>query len=429
MAGGNQRRTYRPTQRRRGTIYLLVLSTALLVTILGLSALTASRVQARGSEGTNDFVQARLHAFSALELGRQWIASDSNWRTTRPNGVWAANVPIGSGSFTLSGTDPDGLPLSDDSGQPLVLSAIGAQGAARYQLQVTLVPKSKGLTCLGVSLHAGSSMSVNTATLIATKQVVGAMTSVTASSSNLYCDVEAGTTITGGVYWGKRTPGVTPRTMPNTTTVFDYYLAHGTAIDIATIPTSGGVPTIQNKLISPGISPFGTGLVNPSGIYVIDCKGADLRFQRCRIVGTLVVLNVGTCRVLADVLWDPAVSNLPSLLVRGNFQDDTDRTNTLSESTASCNFNPSHTPYQGTFDTDTADTYPDIINGLVYATGNVSTTSVPEFNGVVIANTCVSIGGSVKFTYQSTFLDNPPPGFEGEKVMVVSPGTWRQLVN
>ncbi|HOW18328.1 MAG TPA: hypothetical protein PLC79_04765, partial [Phycisphaerae bacterium] len=88
-------------QRRRGSVYVTVLGLSLLLTTVGLGVLAVVRLQSRAAAGAGDAAEARLYALSAIELGRLWVKNDPNWRTNRPAGVWVANRPIGSGSFTL----------------------------------------------------------------------------------------------------------------------------------------------------------------------------------------------------------------------------------------------------------------------------------------------------------------------------------------
>jgi hypothetical protein len=215
--------------------------------------------------------------------------------------------------------------------------------------------------------------------------------------------------------------------MPDAT-VFDSYIL-GTAIAISSIPTSQGVRTIENKLLSPGINPYGSGVKNANGIYVIDCQSGNLRIRNSRIVGTLVILNPGVFSVQQAVNWEPAIANYPSLLVRGNAELAFTNSPLLSESSLSFNFNPAHTPYAGGWNINTTDSYPSVMKGLIYASGNVTTKNSVTIDGVLVIGTTLSAANALSLSYLSSFYDNPPPGFGGAPEMVVSPGTWKQLVD
>jgi len=113
----------------------------MMVTVIGLASLFAVRVQRRSAIVTKDCAEARLCAQSAVELGLYYVSSDSNWRTTWPNGTWVADQPLGNGSFTLEGIDPDDGVLNDSDTDPLVLTGTGQKGLARQKMQVRLVAK------------------------------------------------------------------------------------------------------------------------------------------------------------------------------------------------------------------------------------------------------------------------------------------------
>src|SRR2546423_2958379 len=77
---------------RRGTVYVSILAVATLVSLLGISAVTASRLRARASNTGSDVLDAQAYAQAALDLGRLTISLDPNWRTTQSKGWWANNV-------------------------------------------------------------------------------------------------------------------------------------------------------------------------------------------------------------------------------------------------------------------------------------------------------------------------------------------------
>jgi hypothetical protein len=420
-------------------MYVAVLSAALIVSVIGLSALAVVRVQRLGAEGTNDLAAARFYARSAIEMGLHWIDSDANWRTNRPNGVWAADVPTGDGTFTLEGTDPDALALDNDPADPLVLTGIGVKGKARYKLQVTLASESQGLTCLEVSLHAGNDMIFDRPTTILGAQIISANNSVTATFSTINPDVEAVNSINGGSYTGATTTGITPREMPDPATAFDSYVTNGTAIDLLSLPASMDqtIRYLRRIVLSPNSNPHGP--TNARGIYVIDCLGVSLIIEECRIVGTLVIRNGGGATgIFRPVNWNPAVANYPALMVEGNFLFKTLDAQ-LSEVSTGVNFNPVGTPYLGATDGVPDDVYPSIINGLVYVSGDASDNSSftrTAVNGVLLIGNTLTLNPSsnndpiyLDLTYDQKYYNNPPPGFGLPPTIVVSPGSWQQVVD
>jgi len=134
-----------PIRRRRaarGSAYVMVLMTAILATVVGLSGLYSARVQRRASELDADAAEARLYAISAVDRGLLIIDQNSDpadWRNLLSNngGFPILNRDIGRGAYSLNATDPsDGDLASGDD--PVTLTGIGAVGQTLYMLELQL---------------------------------------------------------------------------------------------------------------------------------------------------------------------------------------------------------------------------------------------------------------------------------------------------
>ena len=137
-------RTARRNHQRRGSMYVVVLGTAMIATVIGLSALYLVRIERRAAQGANEQVEARGYAQSAIEIGFLMIRADPAWRDNLGSGYWAAKQPIGNGAYVLLAAvidDGDGQPDND----PVVLTGIGVSGRARHGMQVTIVSQSGGM--------------------------------------------------------------------------------------------------------------------------------------------------------------------------------------------------------------------------------------------------------------------------------------------
>ncbi len=575
---------------RRGSVYLIVLMTSMIVTVIGLSALLVMRVQLRAAANTNDSAQARLFARSGIEMGLLWIQQDPNWRTKKGNGLWADNVPMGSGTFSLEAFDPVDNDITDSPDDPVILTATGIKGQSRHKLQVTLEPRT-GLGAVEVSLHAGDDIIMKDVT-INSNQTISANGDIDGQgNTEIYADAQAAGNVVGGTYFGSVVRNVPEREMPDPDTALDYYIANGTPInyndlfiggvnlltnpgfesgttdwypfdsgcDIAvdsskaktgsssllvsnrtapwagpahditdqivsgatyhveahaqkvdvnvsgikitvrieyketaislpkfsywsTAPqTAGGkwkrlqgdftlawvgtlesavmyVETdtslesfriddavlielgltsdrrIRHTVLSPSNNPFGTGVTNPQGIYVLDCLGKKVFIEDCRIVGTLVMIDPGSgSAVQGSVSWEPAVANYPALLVDDQIIIGIGTTG-LSESSLNENFNPPGTPYPyplGSENLDVLDAYPSMIKGLVYSATTIVFQNHPIIDGVVVAEEDVLVRSSdLDLRYRSTYVDKPPPGFGGTQPrMVLETGSWRRIVD
>ncbi|MFH0982679.1 MAG: carbohydrate binding domain-containing protein [Planctomycetota bacterium] len=85
--------------RRRGASYVFFLGTAMLVTIIGLSALTVVRVKRQAAEAVNDRTAAQEYAQSAVEQAVLTIYTTANWRNSLAHNTWSAAQPLGEGTF------------------------------------------------------------------------------------------------------------------------------------------------------------------------------------------------------------------------------------------------------------------------------------------------------------------------------------------
>lgn len=417
---------HRTSARRTASMYIVVVGSTAAITVIGLSAAVVVRVESQSARDSLDLAEAQLYARSAIEMGQHWIRNDSAWRTTYTSGAWETDKTIGRGTYTLLGVDTVDGNLSNSKGDPLLMTGIGRLGDATYKLQVTLNPIGGPLSCLQVASATTLDLVFNSA--IATcNQTMTANRNTSASLSTVTANVEVVGTRSGLTYIPLAKTGQVAREMP-ASTVFDYYLTNATTISMAGIASVSGRKTIERKLISAAYNPYGT--ANAQGIYKIDCAGANLRIRDSRIVGTIVILNPGTFSLENSVLWEPAVSNYPSLLVNGAAQINITNAVLSEGSGTTVNFNSNGSPYGGIIDADTSDFYPSKIVGIVYATGALSTSNNVTVDGVLLSGATTTIVGTLNLTYRSTFAANPPPGFGTySPAMQVSTGSWKRVVD
>ena len=414
------------TQRRdarSGFLYVAVMVTTTLVAIIGLAAASVAHLEMRIVSQTTDLLEAQALARSAVEQALLKIENDANWRTTYTHGVEAPNPgeDVGTGTIAFKLLDSDG-DLADDESDSVEVVGIGRVGDTAAAESVRLYPTGAGLTCLGASFTSDGNITLQYGADITTSQCVASNGNIDASSSgcSIVGSVEAAGTVLGTVT-GVITSGATPKQMPGSDT-FEYYRDNGTWIDIASL-SSG---KIENVVLSPSNNPFGT-QANAEGIYVIDCGGQNVVIRNCRILGTLLLLNPGSTSYVGNsVRWDAVVPNYPALLVDGNFYIVHGKSD-LSESSQGVNFNPVGTPYGGSEDSDTTDTYPSGIRGLVFINGQFGNTlsGGNPIDGVLISQTS-KIQSACELTYRSTFNDYPPPGFASGNPMRISPGSWKR---
>ena len=402
---------------RRGSAYVMVLAISLLVAVIGVAALTAVRVQLRTSANSSDAEDARVLAQSGVEWVRALINLDPNWRTNYTSGS-SATIALGGGSFTASAADPVDNDYTNSPLDPIRINVTGFKGRARQKVTVTLAPSLTANTCLNAAMSVAGVASFTSGTvtggLIATNSNM-----VLTGSTKMDTNVEATGTFSGTSYYASKTSGVAARQMPDST-AFDYYIRNGTSI-----PYPSG-KDLANIVLSPASNPYGT--ANPLGIYVMDCADKTVNVKNVRVVGTLVLLNPkNDSTVDLQVNFAPAVPNYPTLMVLGSITFSYDNTS-LTEG-ASKNFNPPGTPYNGVSNLTTTDTYPSILNGLVYVSGNLILKNNNTLGGPLIVGGTMTSANNLTVKYDSTYLNSPPPGFFDVPPMKVSASTWAQTVD
>lgn len=403
-----------------GSVYLHVLASSLLVMVIGLGALAAVRVQMRSACLTRDGAEARLGALSAIELGLLYVRQDADWRSTRPNGAWLQDQPLGAGRFTLQGVDPLDNTLTDSPYEPLVLTGIGVRGIARHMVQVTLVPAVEPLEALNTCLHSSGLIQIK-----AGKQItaVGAPISTNGQLNNdgtLDGDAEVQSVNHTGTITGTLAMPAPNKAMPNASVIADY-------IGMATpVPFAG---TIDKAVLTPGCNPWGP--TDPNGLYFIDTGGSDLIIKNTRIHGTLIVRALGKTLTLDNAVFCQNYrSDFPVLLVEGNvILRCASATILLSESVNATNYNPLGAPYEGLDDTDSLDDYPNEIRGLVHITGTLSLQQSARVVGAVICDGAVYGEEANTLIHDAGLYARPPQGYTYIAGMEISPHSWRQVVD
>lgn len=402
---------------RRAGLYVAILGAAMTVSLIGLTALLAARLQAQAHEGTRDAAQALVYAQSAIELGLLLTSPENpDWRDELKPGMWLDRQPLGSGSMSLEVSDPTG-DLADSPLDPLSLVATGYCGAGRSVLAVTLAPDIQPLEALRTCLHASGDVTVQ---LLARMTGTGAALSTNGTFANLglvFGDVDC--TSYSGVLpsFGTVRTGVPPRSLPDPG-VLSLYAAKATALPALSI--------IERAALGPDYTPYGR--QNADGVYLVDTGGSDLTIRDARIFGTLLVrCRPGRLTITNNVFIHPFRPDYPTLLVDGDTRiEHTSGSGDLSESAAGTNFNPRGVPYNNRSDNDQNDAYPNEIRGLVYVRGGLTLRQSARIRGVLLCEGTVSLAGSNEIIHDNTYYIAPPEGFTEIVGMKISPGSWRR---
>ncbi len=124
---------------QRGGAYIAVLAASVLVVIIGIGSLTATRLAAQAATLNNDAAEARLLARSAVELALLHVQEHSaTWRQDFANAAVLQDVTLGRGTLSITAYDPDDGDLLDDPSDPAVIRGEGRIGAARMLIEATI---------------------------------------------------------------------------------------------------------------------------------------------------------------------------------------------------------------------------------------------------------------------------------------------------
>ncbi len=404
---------------RRGSAYIVILGTAMIITVIGISAITLTRVQIRSANWVNDAVKARTCAQTGMQWALYKISSEPDWRTARANGQWVADQVIDDGTFTVWVTDPVDGDLADSISDPIRIKVGGYMGKARQMIQLECVPDVKPLEALSTCLHAagnielkggGSSFTVSDAPLSTNADLD--------NEGTVSGEVEANTISRVGIITGTTTVPAPPKHAPDPK-IFDTYKSLATVI-----PFPGD---IKDALVTPGTNPFGA--TNADGVYYIDTGGSDIHITRSRIHGTLVISCPGKKVFIEDkVLLHNAREDYPVLIVDGNVEIKLKSDSSVLSEAESGNMNPPGSPYEGASDVDAVDVYPSEIVGLVHVRGMLEFKEPSVIKGVVICEGNVITDKPVTVIHEPKYAETPPSGYIYADQMKISPGSWKQVM-
>ncbi|KKN97002.1 hypothetical protein LCGC14_0162530 [marine sediment metagenome] len=396
-----------------------VLATTVLVGIIAIAAVGMTRAQGRSARLDSDWSTAQLQAQNAIEGGLYLIHTNENWRDMLDSYNGTLGFYIGSSIATVVITDPADGDIANSPDDDVLLTATGTKGAARHKTQVTLEVIHEPLEALATCLHAGGNVTVYFGCIL---DVDGAPLSTNATltvSGGVFGDVGAASIINLGWISGTETVPAPAKDLPDPEVAQEYQ-------DLAeTIPY---VSIMETFVLTPMLNPWGA--ASPDGVYVIDTGGQNLVIKGARIRGTLIIRTHGGEVTIQDaVFMRPFRVDYPTLIVDGDLvlklKSDTDL---LDEADWGVNFNPPGAPYLGGSDTDTDDTYPNELRGLIHVTGNLSLESYTHVNGVIICEGAATIKDSPIIVHDPSLVTNPPEGYTTRK-MQIAPGSWRQAVD
>lgn len=412
----------RPYRARRGTAYLLVLVTVMIVTIAGVTGAMAAQIARRAAELSNQAMQAKLLAQTGLEYTLEQIRQDEQWLATwRDDYGGQRLVALDGHRIRLIMTDLDGGSLPTDHYEPVLITAEAEVGQTRQRLRLRIDPEPQPLPVLTTAFYADRSVYMDL-TRIEADAVVGGNADVTALLSDIYAPVRAGGLASGTLFHEGAQSYRSTLAIPGWSLVRARYEPESETIPFSQIP--GGV--IEEAVLSPAYNPYGS--THPEGIYLINHGSNSVTIRNARIVGTLIFVGSGTVTVSDSVHWAPAVRNLPIILAQGEVRLQTSDS-PLREDNVGRSLNPPGTPWQGNEDHDTYDVYPSVLNGLIYSASRVRFNGDVTIHGLVLSADRIRSDRDVSITHDDVYHRFPPPAFRALPHMRLSPESVTYLVD
>ena len=90
-------------------------------------------------------------------------------------------------------------------------------------------------------------------------------------------------------------------------------------------------------------------------------------------------------------------------------------------------FGPQPSEVDGTpgYSDDVDDSFPTLLERLMYVSRDVIMSSHPAFDGVVVVGNSLTGRNALSPVYDSGFLESPPPAFSAGGAMRAVKGSWR----
>ena len=392
----------RPPARRGMSLYLTVMSTALTVSLFGLSGLTIVRIERKQTATSTEILDARANAASAVELALRVIANDPNWRTTYTSGVETTPKPLG-GSGTVSWMLVDSDGNLTDADIDLRLKGIGRAGVNVVQVSSVQVQEIfLSPDYLRTVAHAGGTLSIiENATAIGGP--FSSNTTFDVSSAKMAFGNAEAPSASGNVPEYLTGTFTDPKTPAPSTVFNEVYKPRATEILYSNLITHNDHKHMEGTL-NATTNPWGA--TNSAGIYYVHIPAsAWLHLRNFSWTGTLLIEIEAGGKLITTNLdgFQPARVDHPALMLKINGTEVT-------------------LHFKGQLGVQT--------QGLVHVIGANSTIVLGDrFNhlGTVVSEGAIQLGHkkNTTITHDVNLQNNPPQGYAVSDGLAPVAATWR----
>jgi hypothetical protein len=406
---------------RRGSVYLFALGACGLVVVAGVTAVRISRVGLSSQAISRDADRASREADAAMHLVAQMVTDDPSgvvWRADAQHLVKIDDLTGASaGSIAqtqITFTDPVDNDLRDDATEQVRASVVAVVGDVQRSREFEVQPVVTNLACLSHTLI------FETIDVLAGKTLrfAGTQAVVTGGPAAPRVLNSAAVKKSRGIDVSGVDSVASPSAvfLPTVDSIIAAFRNRG-----ASEVTLSANLTLDKELISP--NRFTPGSTNPQGLYIINANGHRVVIRDSRIDASLVIYNAANAqgvKLEGAIAMEPAFAGLPSLVVGGDVEMEQTSADLL-ESSAARNLNPSGAPYLGATDADTLDSYPSLINGLVYVDGSLNVSGSVTILGQLFVSGELKVNEQLIIRPDPIETANPVPGFSMPTAMRLVP--------
>ena len=395
---------------------MAVLFTTLIVMVSVTAALSISTASLRSEANLNQRADALRLAESETQRLAIMMNQNSDWRATANNDTFTAwYSPTIDGlanmqkqvRYRLKDMDGD---LNNNVFDEVELTVHARVEDSEVALTITMESDPQPLELLAYGVTSGDDIRCESGGAISSENAIQVAEDCKTNSwgflttPSLECNGRVEVSLRGD----RTTSNVA---MPDYDVV-QRYTAVGTEISSLSVPRVGGDLSIQDVVLSAASNPYGS--EDASGIYWIDAQYKRVVISNSRIDATLAILNATEIEVSGGIVW--TYPTTPDVILATNSTIAfTDINGVLSENARGVNFNPSSTPYRGTFSNgNLTDSYASELRGIVYSSSEIvfdplTDDSALRIVGSVICNE-LRCDGIVSVTQFDEAIRTPPLG-------------------
>ncbi len=403
----------RASHPRKGSVFVasFVLLLGISVVLIALGSEIA--LDLRMSSNLAEADQAREIARIGIDYAIYLANANPSWRAMYPSGAWVSNMSVGGGTLTVSVTSPNGnfnCPID-----PLTVRSAGTYKGSTRTFSATLKPPVHDsmmfLFHVGYVGTSGSKLYIDSASRILGDISCQEVSYKSGSAPDFRGDIymtSAGWVQSGLTDADTRIVQIpSPPTLPSVD--FNWFISRGSQIT----PPGSDPLYVTDKLISPTANPYG--FSNASGIYYIDAAGKEVKFTRCYITATIVLIRTKKVTFDKACVHSPASPDLPALVTDGDV--DYSFTQNLSESESNVDFNGNATK---------TDVFIPSVTGVIYSSKRIrgmqysGGTNLVRFNGALVANTLEIYGAPCIFEQDPSLSTNLVNQFQGLGLKLVN---------